>query len=337
VERQYVAIDLHRRRSMIVRQNAAGEELAVVRIDNDPVALSAAIAEAGPNPDVAIEACYGWYWAVDLLQAEGASVHLVHPGGMGWEGRRVKNDYRDCCDLLDRMRLGKLPEAWIAPVGLRGLREMIRTRAKLVAIRTGFKAQVHAVLAKHGLLPPVSDIWGVAGGEWLDGLDLPAPYAYKIGGLLELIDTIDDQVGGYERIIHDWLADDVGYRAIQAIDGVGPTIGAIFVAEIGDIRRFTGPDKLCSWAGLTPRLRESDVKTRRGHITKQGSAIVRWAAVEAVSRVRGTPKIKRDYQRIAERRGKNIAKVAAARRLITLVFYGLRDGEIRCLAQAETG
>src|ERR1700730_5569524 len=119
VEQQYVAIDLHRRRLLIVRQNEQGEELGVVRINNDPVALSLAMAEAGPNPEVAIEATYGWYWAVDVLQADGANVHLVHPNGLKWDDRRVKNDYVDCRELLDRLRLGILPESWIAPVGLR--------------------------------------------------------------------------------------------------------------------------------------------------------------------------------------------------------------------------
>ncbi|MDP9442231.1 MAG: hypothetical protein M3P34_08665, partial [Actinomycetota bacterium] len=60
MERQYVAIDLHRRRSVIVREDDAGEELGVVRIDNDPVALANALAEAGERPEVAIEATYGW-------------------------------------------------------------------------------------------------------------------------------------------------------------------------------------------------------------------------------------------------------------------------------------
>ncbi len=196
---------------------------------------------------------------------------------------------------------------------------------------------MHAVLAKHGIHPPVGDLWGLAGTEWLNALDLPAPYAFKVDGLLELIDSFDAQVGEYEQLIAGWLRDDVGYRAIQVLDGVGPTMAAIFVAEIGDVHRFPSAEKLCSWAGLTPKHRESDTKRRMGHITKQGSTLVRWAAVEAVSGVRGTPKIKRDYQRIAERRGRNIGKVAAARKLLTLVYYGLRDGEIRCLPQARTG
>ena len=109
MEGQYVAIDLHKNRSLIVRDNAAGEELAVVRIDNDPVALAAVVAEAGVEPEVAIEATYGWYWAVDVLHEIGAHVHLVHPAGLNWEERRVKNDYRDCRELLDRMIWASCP------------------------------------------------------------------------------------------------------------------------------------------------------------------------------------------------------------------------------------
>jgi hypothetical protein len=81
VERQYVAVDLHARRSLVVRENDAGEELSVVRIENDPLSLPAALADAGPNPEVAIEATYGWYWAVDALQELGATVRLVNRRG----------------------------------------------------------------------------------------------------------------------------------------------------------------------------------------------------------------------------------------------------------------
>jgi transposase len=335
VERQYVAIDLHKSRSLIVRDNAAGEELAVVRIDNDPVALAAVVAEAGPEPEVAIEATYGWYWAVDVLQEIGANVHLVHPSGLNWEERRVKNDYRDCRELLDRMHLGKLPESWISPPDVRELRELVRYRGKLVAQRTSAKAQVKAVLAKHGLHPPVDDLWGPGGTRYLDELELPHAYAMKIISLRHLVEVFDREVAMAEAETRRRLADDPGYRAIQVVSGVGPILAAIFVAEIGDIGRFAGPEHLCSWAGLTPKHRESDAKVWRGRITKKGSTLVRWAAIEAISKIRGGPKIQADYHRIAERRGKHIARVAAARKLLTLVYYGLHDGEIRCLARAD--
>jgi transposase len=105
----------------------------------------------------------------------------------------------------------------------------------------------------------------------------------------------------------------------------------VFVAEIGEVARFAGPDKLCCWAGLTPRHRESDTKVHRGRITKQGSTLVRWAAVEAVQRVGAHTRLGQVRDRVGQRRGRNIGVVAAARELIVLVFYGLRDHHIRCL------
>ncbi len=112
-------------------------------------------------------------------------------------------------------------------------------------------------------------------------------------------------------------------------------IAAILVVEIGDVTRFPDPHRLCSWAGLTPRHRESDLKVRRGSISKQGSRLLRWALIEAVSKNHLHGDALARYRRIAERRGRSIARVAAARHLLTLVFYGLRDGEIRCLAHVE--
>ena len=93
----------------------AGETLDTVRIDNDPVALAAELAKAGEHPEVILEACYGWYWAADVIQECGGNVHLAHPLGNNWGNRRVKNDERDATDLVDLLRLGRLAEAWVAP------------------------------------------------------------------------------------------------------------------------------------------------------------------------------------------------------------------------------
>ena len=127
-QQQYVGIDLHRRRSVIVRMTEAGEVLSTVQIQNDPVSMAVAIGEAGPNPEVALESTYGWYWAADLLAAEGATVHLVHPLGLHWDARRVKNDIRDATELANRLRRNDLPESWVAPPAVRELRELVRYR-----------------------------------------------------------------------------------------------------------------------------------------------------------------------------------------------------------------
>ena len=334
MERHYVGIDLHRRRSVIFTMDADGNKLGCTRIANEPAALIKAVLEHGASPAVVVEATYGWYWAVDLLREEGLEVHLAHPAGNDWGKRRVKNDERDARDLADLLRLGRLAEAWIAPKEIRELRELVRYRFKLVNLRTGLKAQIHAVMAKEGVLPQLGEMFGPGGNAQLDAMDHVADsYGIRIESLRDLIEIYDREVAMLEREIHRRLKGDPGYKAIQVIPGVGPVLGAIFVTEIGDVSRFKSPEALSSWAGLAPRHHESDTKVIRGQVTKMGSKMVRWAAIEAVSGRRGGTKLRADFHAIAERRGKYKARAAVARKLLTLVYYGLRDNEIRCLAE----
>jgi transposase len=210
VGKQYVGIDLHRRRTVIVRTTEAGEVLETVRIVNDVQRLASVMARAGRCPEVVLEATYGWYRAVDALQAGGSSVHLAHPLGVkAFEYRWVKN-VRDAQDLADLLRMGRLPEAWIAPPPTRELRELVRHRAKLVGLGSHCKAEVHAVLAKCGVQVLMSDLFGLAGNEQLDGLDLPAPYAARIASLRRLMDDLDFEINVFAGIIRGRMAQEPG-------------------------------------------------------------------------------------------------------------------------------
>ncbi len=253
----------------------------------------------------------------------------------GFAYRRVKNDARDAADLADLLRMGRLPEGWIAPPPVRQLRELVRHRAKLVTWRSALKASVHAVLAKQGLRLDASDLFGVSGRRQLAQAPLDPAYRLRVNALLRLIDAVDFEIGAVAGPLRVGLAGHAGFQAVQAVPGVGPVLAAVFVAEIGDVARFAGPAQLASWAGLTPKHRESDTVVHRGPITKQGSALVRWAAVEAAQGARNAGWLDEVRTRIAERRGRNIATVAVARKLLTLVYYGLRDGHIRALGQAR--
>lgn len=334
--RPVVGIDLHRRRTVLVSMQADGTVVGKpVRIANDPKRLVAQVKRAGERPRVVLEATYGWYWAVDALASAGAEVHLAHPLGVRmFTLRRVKNDVRDARDLADLLRLGRLPEAWVAPPGVRELRELVRYRQKLVAARTGFKAQIHAVLAKHGITVTVSDLFGAGGRRLLGSVALEGPYRLRVDSLLRLIGALDTEVQMVEQHLALALDGDPAYQEIQRIPGVGPILAAAFIAEIGDVHRFARPEQLCSWAGLTPRHRESDTTVHRGPITKQGSTLLRWAAIEAAQRLPADCILSQTRRRLEERRGKagrNIGKVAAARKLLTWVYYGMRDGHIRAL------
>jgi transposase len=335
--RQIVGMDLHRHRSVLVRMAEDGRRLGTAKITNSPAELRREIARAGKHPKVVLEAAYGWYWAAGTLAEAGAEVHLAHPLGVkAFTYRRVKNDERGSADLADLLRMGRLPEAWIAPHEVRELREITRYRQKLVHLRTSCRDQVHGVLAKLGVTVTCTDIFGTAGSAWLDGLRLPQPYGGKVTSLRHLAGELTTEITMLSEVIADLLAGDRGCQVIQQLPGIGPVLGAVIVAGIGDVTRFRNAGQLCSWAGLTPRHRESDTKVARGHVTRQGSRLLRWALIEAVQRLPKDSVIGGARDAIIARRGKeakNIAKVAAARKLLTLVFYGMRDGQIRCLAR----
>jgi transposase len=273
-----------------------------------------------------------------LRRQHHAQLQLCVPqvGVKAFSYRRVKNDEKDAADLADLLRMGRLPEAWIAPAEIRELRELTRYRIKLVRLRASCKDQVHAVLAKLGVPVTCTDIFGVWGNTWLDDLRLPQPYAGKVTSLRTLIGELSTEIAVLDVVIADLLEHHDGYHALQVLPGIGPVLAAVICAEIGDIRRFSCPAKLCCWAGLTPRHRESDLKVARGHITKQGSPILRWAVVEAIQHQPSSSPVRGVKDRIIARRGKeakNIAKTAAARHLLTAVFYAMRDGHVRSLAR----
>jgi transposase len=189
-------------------------------------------------------------------------------------------------------------------------------------------------MAKLGIPVTCTDIFGVWGNTWLDGLALPQPYAGKLASLRSLAAQLTTEITLLEKVLGDLLEHHDAYHALRQLPGIGKVLAAVIVAEIGDITRFPHPARLCSWAGLTPRHRESDLKVARGHITKQGSKILRWAMIEAIQRQPADTPIRQVKDRIIARRGKearNIAKVAAARQLLTCVFYAMRDGQVRSL------
>ena len=119
--------------------------------------------------------------------------------------------------------------------------------------------------------------------QWLDELPLPQPYSWKVASLRQLTGWLSSEITVLEQVTADLLAGHDGYRAVQELPGIGPVLGAVIVAEIGDITRFRHPARLSSWAGLTPRHYESDTKVIRGRITKQGSRPLRFSSALAVS------------------------------------------------------
>jgi len=194
-----------------------------------------------------------------------------------------------------------------------------------VRIRSRLRCQVHAILADHCVQPPVDAIFGPAGRRFLASVELPGVDRGRVNAALRLMDAVSAEVISVDKELGAVFAGDGRIHRLMAIPGIGFLTAMVVLAEIGDVGRFRSPDQLASWAGLTPTERSSDEHTRRGHISKQGSRWLRWVMVEAASRQFRQPSLRRFEERIARRRGNKIARVALARRLLTLSFYALRD------------
>ncbi len=325
----YLGVDLHRKVSHVVALDESGETILSRRFEHSREGFRRVFGELEPEPiSVAFEATYGWGWFADLLVDAGVEAHMAHPLATKAIGAgRVKNDAVDAATLAHLLRTNLLPEAWIAPPEVRELRRLVRMRASLVRIRSRLKCQVHALCADAGIPVPVSDLFGRQGRASLATLVLPPITAGRLAACLRLVDDLAREIIAADREIVAAFRDDDRVRRLVPIPGIGILTAATIIAEVGDVARFPSADRLASWAGLTPTERSSADHVRRGHISKQGSRWLRWAMVEAATKI-GTSRsaqLHRFADPIAERRGTKIARVALARRLLVLAFYALRD------------
>jgi transposase len=336
-----VGIDLHRKRSHVAVLADDGTQLLSRRIVNDPETFLELLAGVDGESKVALEATYGWEWLADLLEEAGYELHLAHPlRTKAIAAARVKTDAVDARTLAHLLRADLLPEAYVAPRELRELRDLLRHRVALTRMRSALKQRVGAILAKHGIQRPYSNLFGPGGMRFLEELELREGPRRRLDSLLALIADFDREIDRTSAEIDQRAKTDPYVEVLCQIRGIGRYIAMLVIAEVGDITRFPSARHLCAWAGLTPTVRSSDGKARLGHITGQGSPALRWALVEAAQHsARGGGPLRQAYERISKRRGKSVAKVAVARKILTLCFYGLRDGEIRCLtprAKART-
>jgi transposase len=330
----WVGIDLHRSRSHVAVIDADGGQLLSRRVVNDPQTFLELLAEIDGESKVALEATYGWEWLADVLQDAGYELHLAHPlRTKAIASARVKNDAVDARTLAHLLRTDLVPEAYIAPRELRELGDLLRHRVALTRMRSALKNRAGAILAKQGVKRPFSGMFGPGGLRFLETLELAESPRRRLDSRLALIGDFTREIELTTREIEARAKQDPYVEVLCQIRGVGRYIAMLVIAEVGDVARFRTARQLCSWAGMTPTVRSSDQRTRLGHISHQGSPALRWALIEAAQHAaRGGGPLRQAFERIAKRRGRQVAKVAIARKILTLCFYGLRDGEIRCLA-----
>ena len=326
----YLGIDLHLKRTYVVLMDTDGDVIDARRLPN--AEMRAYLEQHVPQETYAVlEATRNWPFMYDLLTEHVARVELAHPKEVkAIANAAVKTDRIDAGVLAHLARMNYLPTAYAAPKEVRDLRLYTRHRSWLIKHRTQAKNRLQAVLACYNLASPVSDLFGVKGRKILEKMkeELRPAAQRVIADNLTLIDQLDEQIKELEQEIPLTEEQAQSIQLLMSMPGVGKVTALTILAEIGHISRFSSSKALCNWAGLTPRVRKSDAIVRHGKISKQGSAYLRSAMGQvAMVASRFSPRWYRVHERLAKRCGKMGARVAVARRLLTVIYYMLKRNQ----------
>ncbi|RWP11097.1 MAG: IS110 family transposase [Mesorhizobium sp.] len=239
---------------------------------------------------------------------------------------KVKTDMIDATVLAKLYASGFLPEVWVPDPETLALRRQVTRRTQLVRQRSRLKNLIQSILHAH-LIPPCphGNLVGISGRKWLARQILPADERAAIERHLGLINQVNEALTVVEADIAVHALQDPTIRRLMTLPGLDVTVAASVAAAIGDIRRFSDPQRLVAYLGLNPSVRQSgEGPADHGRITKQGRGHVRGMLVEAAWAAARSPGPLRAFcKRIASRRGKHIAAVATARKLAKIIWHML--------------
>ena len=324
----HAGIDMHKKFSVATVVDDDGEEIVRGRrLENSEEEIRRFFDGFDEELTVVLEAGPSWQWMCDLLDELGLDNKLCHPlKTKAIASARIKTDKIDSKILAHLCRMDFIPEAHKADRETRHLRELLRFRASMVRMRASVKNRVHSLLAKLNVKHSYSDLFGKEGTRFLRELTLPSVYREALDGYMKIIGALSAEVKKAEKRVSGEYKGSPEAQLLSTIPGVGPLLALTIASEIDDIDRFHSAKHLSSFAGLVPSTSQSGGNTHHGKITRQGSAWLRWALAEAIIHAVRYPGPLRDfYIKLEKRKGKKVARVAAARKLSTYVYHMLKE------------
>src|SRR2546422_6529334 len=313
-----IALDVHRDFCEVAIKDESGLRL-VGRVRSSVSELELFAQSLAPDDEVALEATGGALAIARILEGHVARVVIANTRKLSAIAEsKVKTDKLDAKTLCELLAAGFLPAVFSPDECTRALRRRLQRRSKLVRSRTRAKNECHAVLQRNLKgRPPVTDVFGKRGREWLAAIELPADESETVECCLREVDFLDCEVGLIDRELARQALSSPQIRRLMTVPGVSLVSAATVGAGVGDVHRFDSPKKLVSYVGLDPRVRQSgEGPARHGHISKQGSSEARHMLCEAAWVAVRTPgPLRAFYERVRARRGAQIALVATARKL----------------------
>ena len=248
--------------------------------------------------------------------------------------RPQKTDARDAAHLLQLMRQDRFPRIWVPSPAERDLRQLLLHRHKLVQMRTQVKNQLQHLALNQGVRRQ-HRLWSRSGRELLEQLVLPPWTARRRKDLLGFWKELEQAVAELDREVEAAALARPEARLLMSQPGVGPVVALAVVLTLGPVERFGRGKQVASYFGLIPREHSSGGRQRLGAISKQGSPFVRALLVQAAHvAVQHESELRRQYQRLAQRKNRAVAAVAIARKLAVRLYWILRRG---APASPETG
>jgi len=269
-----------------------------------------------------------WEFVYEIIEEKGFPVKLAHPLKVrAIAEASVKTDKVDARTLAKLLRLDMVPESYIPPKEIRDLRRLTRLRSYLTQTNTGLKNRTHAELLTRGIHRPDDLVkpFTQKSNDWMRSLDIPG-----VDVQLNMIEAVQGQISLVNEMIRREYDRREEVRNLTSIPGIGIYSALVILAEIGDVRRFPDPEHLCSYAGLTPTVSQSASSVHYGGISKEGSKQLRWILTEVVHshhRFEPSSNLSRFYDKIARKRGKQKAAMAAARKLLHIIYWMMLTGE----------
>ena len=324
-----IGLDVHRDFCEVAIAEA-GATRSAGRIETTPAALELFAQSLCSTDRVVLEVSGNAWELARILWPHVGQVVVVHPGDTGIRQARAKTDRLDARALAQLLAAGSLDALWMPDEQTRAMRRRLARRSQLVKARTRAKNECHAALVRRLIAKPaLSDLFGLAGRQWLRQVELPPEERETVDGCLRQIGFLDQEVTATEQAIAQAALSSAEVKRLMTVPGVNVIVAATFLAAVGEIGRFRSQRQLVGYLGLDPRVRQSgSTPATHGRISKQGSASARHALVEASwSVVRQPGPLHAFYQRIRARRGHQVAVVAAARKLACLFWCMLTRGE----------
>jgi transposase len=309
----------------------AGEVTRAPRVASRVEQLQEFALQLRPSDRVVMEATGNALAIARILGPHVAAVEIVNTRRLkAITESKQKTDRHDAKTLAQLLAVGMFGGSWQPDEQTRMLRRRVARRAALVTHRTRSKNEILAVLHRNlKPRPPMSDAFGVAGRAWLDRQELPVDERDTIDAALRQIDFLNAEIQAIETELARFATASAEAKQLMSVPGVGLVTATAFLAQVGEITRFTNPNRLVSYLGLDPKVRQSgNDDARTGRISKEGSALVRHVLVEAAqTAIRSPGPLRAFFERVRARRGHPVAIVAVARKLAVLFWHMLVSGQ----------